>query len=306
MGELVALLDFGSNAARFVLTRINPGVGFRILREERVQTRLGSGERGQLPPDAVSSTLRAAHRFLGRVRNGANPRIIAVATAAVRDAANRERLLGALARDEGVSVRILSSREEALLGTQAALRSLPIRSGVVADLGGGSLQLSCVREGSPVSFESLPLGAVRLSRRFLRSDPPGVGELRAVRRAIREQLLGAVPPAGRETELVGLGGTVRSLARMYLMANRGSRKSRHGLRLHQSDVTAIRERLEAMTVRERQRIRGLKAERADIILAGAIVLEELMVFGGYLILTVCTLGVRDGVLLRETFDGKLS
>jgi exopolyphosphatase/guanosine-5'-triphosphate,3'-diphosphate pyrophosphatase len=104
--------------------------------------------------------------------------------------------------------------------------------------------------------------------------------------------------------MVGMGGTVRSLASMHLRAHRGERKHRHGLTLQQSDITAIRERLEALSRRKRQTIRGLKAERADIILAGAIVIEEIMVFGGYLRLMVCTRGVRDGILLRETFNGR--
>ncbi|HWN92260.1 MAG TPA: exopolyphosphatase, partial [Verrucomicrobiae bacterium] len=78
---------------------------------------------------------------------------------------------------------------------------------------------------------------------------------------------------------------------------------RHGLRLRQSDVTALRERLEGLSRRKRGKIRGLKPERADIILAGAIVIEEAMVYGGYLALVVCTHGVRDGILLREAFDG---
>jgi exopolyphosphatase/guanosine-5'-triphosphate,3'-diphosphate pyrophosphatase len=99
-----------------------------------------------------------------------------------------------------------------------------------------------------------------------------------------------------------LGGTVRTLASIHLRAHPGERKHRNGLLLWQSDITAIRERLEGFSRRKHRKIRGLKAERADIILAGAIVIEEVMVFGGYLTLAVCSSGVRDGVLLRETFQ----
>jgi exopolyphosphatase / guanosine-5'-triphosphate,3'-diphosphate pyrophosphatase len=302
MSELVVLLDLGSNAARFVLTRINEGVGFRIIKQERVQTRLGSSTRGYLPPDAVDATLRAVRRFLGEVGNGSRPRVVAVATAAVREAFNRERLLTPLRRREGVEVRVLSGRQEARLGALAALESLPIRDGAVADLGGGSLQLSRVRGGRPIAFSSFPLGALRLTRRFFRHDPPTGREMRALRAEIRSQVLGALPPAPHDAELLGLGGTIRTLARIHLASTAGRRRARHGLRLRQSDVTAIRERLELVPLR-RRRIRGLRAERADIMLAGTMVVEELMQFGGYRTLTVCTLGVRDGVLLRETFNG---
>ncbi len=302
MAELVALLDFGSNAARFLLTRIRPGAGFRVLSEERVQTRLGGGVPDRLPREAVDRTLRAAHRFLSRVRNGHSPRVIAVATSAVRDAANRDRLLGALERREGVSVRVLSGREEARLGALAALRSVDVDEGAIADLGGGSLQLTRVRRGRAVAFASLPLGAVRLTRRFLRADPSTPRELRALRHEVRAELLGALPAARPGAALVGLGGTIRALARMHLARHGGVRRSRQGLRMHTSDVTALRERIEPLRVSARRGLPGLKAERADIILAGAVIVEELMVFGGYREVTVCTVGVRDGLLLREVFD----
>jgi len=103
---------------------------------------------------------------------------------------------------------------------------------------------------------------------------------------------------------VGLGGTVRTLASIHLRAHRGERKHRHGLKMRQSDITAIRERLEGLPPRKRRKIRGLKAERVDIILSGAMVIEEAMLFGGYLNLVVCTRGVRDGLLLHETFNGR--
>jgi exopolyphosphatase/guanosine-5'-triphosphate,3'-diphosphate pyrophosphatase len=104
---------------------------------------------------------------------------------------------------------------------------------------------------------------------------------------------------------VGLGGTVRTLARIHLAAIRSARKSRHGLDLSQGDITAIRARLESLSCTARRRVPGLKAERADVILAGALVIEELMLFGGYFTLTVCTRGVRDGLLLCETLRGRV-
>src|SRR5215470_15183873 len=146
MPELVALLDLGSNAARFLLASLHPGTGFRILEEKRVQTRLGGSRSGLLPAAAVEETTEALRRFLHRVSNGYRPRVVAIATSAVREAPNRERLIVTLRDRDGIDVRVLSGTEEARLGAQAALRSLPIRDGMVADLGGGSLQLTRVRD----------------------------------------------------------------------------------------------------------------------------------------------------------------
>jgi len=304
MAELVAVVDLGSTAVRLVLAHVTPDTGYRVLVEERVPTRLGGGASGTLSREAIDETLRAVHRFFARYSpNGRGPRIVAVATSAVRDAENRERLLDPLRRDEGVDVQVLSARDEARLGVDAALESLSFNSGLVVDLGGASLQLSRVRRRKVVSMASLSLGAVRTTRRFVRSDPPSPRELRALRREIRTQLMIGLPPAARGEIVVGLGGTVRALAGIHLRSH-SDRTRRHGLLLHQSDVTTIRERLEGLSRRKRRRIRNLKAERVDIILAGAIVIEEVMVFGGYLTLAVCTRGIRDAILQRETFPGR--
>ena len=299
--DLVAIVDLGSTAVRFLLAQIRPTSGFRILAEERVPTRLGGGAPGTLPRRAILKTLRAVHRFFKRYSpHGQGPRIVAIATSAVRDARNRERLLDPLRRKEGIEVQVLSERDEARLGAEAALDGLSFTKGVVADLGGASLQLSRIRHGRVVSTASLPLGSVRTTRAFLMHDPPTPRELRELRTQIRERLRNALPTADRGESLIGLGGTIRTLASMHLRANPGERKHRHGLALQQSDITAIRERLEGLSSRGRRKIRGLKAERTDIILAGAMVIEDVMVSGGYLRLVVCTRGVRDGVLLRET------
>jgi exopolyphosphatase/guanosine-5'-triphosphate,3'-diphosphate pyrophosphatase len=309
MAELVALLDFGSNAVRCVLAQVKR-TGFRVLHEERSQTRLGGGVPGTLPTAAVEASLRAVRRFLREVRLDIEdsddewpPRIIAVATAAVREAKNRNRLLAPLRREHGIEVRVLTASEEARLGAQAALDDLPKFDGVVADLGGGSLQLTAVRRGRMILTRSAPLGAVRMTRGFLRTDPPEPRELRALRSEIRDCLRAVLPPARRGDRMVGLGGTIRALARMHLAEHPKRRRHRQGLRLRQADVTELRQRMEVVSARKRRRLRGLNAERADTILAGSILVEETLIFGGYRSLVISTRGVRDGLLLRETLRG---
>ncbi len=297
--DLVAIVDLGSTAVRFLLARIRRRAGLRVLAQARVPTRLGGGPPGTLPRRSVERTLRAVHRFFARhAPESRRARVVAIATSAVRDARNRGRLLGPLRRDQGIEVQVLSARDEARFGVLAALDSASFVNGMVLDLGGSSLQLSRIRRRRVVSTASLPLGAVRTTRRFLRHDPPTPRELRALRTEIRSRLDGALPPAERGDVLVGLGGTVRTLATIHRRTHPGERKRRQGLVLTQSDVTAVRERLEPLSTRARRRIPGLKAERADILLAGAMAVEDVMIAGGYLRLVVCTRGVRDGVLLH--------
>jgi exopolyphosphatase/guanosine-5'-triphosphate,3'-diphosphate pyrophosphatase len=299
--DRVVLIDLGSNAVRFALAGVIPGRSFRLFDEARVQTRLAAGRRGALPVAGVASTVAAVRRFLERVDDGRPLRVVAAATSAVRDAPNAHRLIDRLRRIAGIEVEVLGWEEEARLGAVAALSSLPFRDAVVADLGGGSLQLTAVRDCEIVPVVSLPLGAVRVTRRFLRHDPPAEPEIAALRRHARDQFQSLRLASGAAGRLVALGGTVRTLARVHLRAGHGRRTTIHGLSLDRAQVSALALRLSALPLRRRRRVTGLKAERADIIVAGAIVLEELMGLGGFTTLTVCERGVRHGLLIRETF-----
>lgn len=306
--EMLTLVDIGSNAVRCLLVELTPGDGFEIMRQERVQTRLGGGCHGILPRAAVDETVAAVRQFLKEVRQtiprGRSSRVLAIATAAVRDATNREDLLGALKREGDITVRILSGEEEARLGALAALERLAFRDGVVIDLGGGSLQISQVRAGGIHCTASLPLGAVRTTKRFFKNDPPTKQEILALRTEVRKQVGSALPPALEAKSMIGTGGTIRTLAAMHLASLTGPRPSRQGFRLWRSDVTRLREQLEELPARERRGIPGLKEERVDIILSGAVVVEEVMALGNYGALTVCKDGVRHGLLLHEVFYGR--
>lgn len=301
MSEFVALMEFGSNAVRCLLASVTPGVGFQVLLEAREQTRLGSGQPGSLPPAAVQKTVNAVRRFLREVRVAYQPRILAVATSAVRDAHNRSDLLSKLKREAGIEVRVLSGVEEAYLGARAALWSLSLQNGTVADLGGGSLQLTQVRNHTIVSAASVPLGSVRTTTQFLHHNPPTKQEIQVLRQEVQRHCETVLPAIAKSEEMVGMGGTIRTLGRMHLMAL-NKQRSRQGWKLQQADVTALREQMQGLSARQRARIPGLREERADIIFAGAVVVEEVMKLGGYRTLMVCTDGVRQGLLLHEAFD----
>jgi exopolyphosphatase/guanosine-5'-triphosphate,3'-diphosphate pyrophosphatase len=299
--ERVALVDLGSNAVRFALAQVMPGRSFRLAQTSRAETRLASGHRGQLPGPAIRATVAATRHFLARVDDGQPLRVVAIATSAVRDARNAHRLIDALRRATGIEVEVLGWEEEARLGAVAALASLPLRDALVIDLGGGSLQLTLVQDGTITPLTSAPLGALRATRRFLRHDPPTPGELRTLRQEAADLIRSALPPLPPSAQLVGLGGTFRTLARMHLAAWRRRRASVHGFVLRRADVSALGQRLQSLPLRRRRRLPGLKARRADIVVAGAVVLEEAMAAAGRPTLTVCERGVRHGLLIRETF-----
>jgi exopolyphosphatase/guanosine-5'-triphosphate,3'-diphosphate pyrophosphatase len=302
MAPLMALIELGSNATRLLLTEVSLGAGYRVLQQERVQTRLASGSARELSARAVRGTLTVVRKFVRSLPTGNGLTMLAVATAAVREAENRASLLNPLIHKYGLNVVILSPHDEACLGTLAVLHHLPIQDGLVADLGGGSLQLTSVRAGGVEQTVSVPLGAVRMTERFFKTDPPAAEEVKALRSEVGEQLQRAMPSPPCGGDLIGIGGTVRALASLQLAA-RADEATRHGLRLHEKDVVAMRARLESIPLQRRRCVPGLRPERADIIVAGVVVVEELMRATGFSALTVSTFGVRDGFLIRRTFPG---
>jgi exopolyphosphatase/guanosine-5'-triphosphate,3'-diphosphate pyrophosphatase len=297
MGECLALIDLGSNAVRLLLAELQAGGGTRIAVQERVQTRLGAAMDGVLCERAVAQTLDAVQRFLDRTRHW-QPRVLAIATAAARNAPNREALLAPLRSIDGLELRVLSCAEEASLGAEAALRAWPaMHDGMIADLGGGSLQLSLVASSMPVYVGSATLGATRLTQRFLHHDPPSPVELARLRCEVRANLRQVLPHALRIDRLLVLGGTPRALLRSAHGRRGGPRT--HGADLDRHELERLRALLQELAVPHRRALQFVDPQRADIMVAGAIVLEELMQVIHCARLRVCPANVRDAVLWRE-------
>jgi exopolyphosphatase/guanosine-5'-triphosphate,3'-diphosphate pyrophosphatase len=176
---------------------------------------------------------------------------------------------------------------------------LPLLEGCVVDIGGGSAQVTLVRRGRLGAGISMPLGAARLTRRHLHHDPPTAAELSALREEVLEQLGQHLKRGFGVGRMVLLGGTGRALARRKLRTGDDRPKRRRASTLKLVELRRLRARLEKLTSRQRVALRGLKPERAEIVIAGAIVLEELMLHAGCAAITVCSASVREGVLLRE-------
>jgi exopolyphosphatase/guanosine-5'-triphosphate,3'-diphosphate pyrophosphatase len=299
--NLTALIDLGSSSVRLMLVRIAPGVGYRVVRDERARTRLGSGPVGLLSAEAVAWTVEAVGRFLQGARQDGAGSALAIATAAVREAPNAADLLDRLRLEAGLEVQVLTADEEARLGALAARASLQLREATVVDLGGCSLEVSRIAAGEPVAVGSAPLGVLRATERFLVHDPPTEADVCALRRAVRGTVACLLPRQARPDEpLIGIGGTARALARLRALTGPKSLAGRR--RVSRDDLAGLRACLVRLTLAERRRLPGLKPSRADVIVAGAVVLEELLEIGGYGSLLVAEHGVRHGVLLRETFE----
>lgn len=266
--------------------------------------RVGEGlsSTGRLGEAAIERALSALEEFASicddyGLSGGA---IDAVATSAIRDAENGRQLLELVRERTGLEVRVLSREQEARYGYLAAINSTALTDGCVLDLGGGSLQLVRVSARLARETASKRLGAVRMTERFLDGERPATQEQLQALRAHATRKLAPVewlPSSG--PHLVGLGGTVRNLAAAAERAQGMPADEVHGFSIRASVLDELIERLAALAPGERASVPGIKANRADIVLAGAVVVREVMRAGGFSLLEVSAMGLREGVFFER-------
>ncbi len=313
MTSVLAAVDIGTNSVHLVVARVDEN-RIEVLEREREMVRLGSaaGDMKRLTPSAMNRGIEALVMFKQVAAiHGASMR--AVATSAVREATNRAAFIER-ARAEGIDIEIISGFEEARLIHLGVLQAVPVfdRQVVVCDIGGGSTELVVGTRGEILTARSLKLGAIRLSRRYFAKPKTSSGAVEACRRDIRTVLV----PAVREIRRVGFdvavgsSGTIGAVCQM-VGAHRdgGPPKTLNNFTVTRDEIDAVVRRLvRAPTVKERARTPGLDPRRADIILAGALILEQVVHEIGADELTFSDYALREGVLLdtwRREHGGSL-
>jgi exopolyphosphatase/guanosine-5'-triphosphate,3'-diphosphate pyrophosphatase len=311
MERRVAIIDLGSNTCRLVIFAYNTHLSFRLVDQVSERLRISEGmfpsdpegpggAENRLQPEPMARAAQLLRMFRELCEANAIDRVIAVATSAVRDAANRDEFLTRVGRETGLELRVLSGEEEACYAYLGVVNSLAVTDGIIADLGGGSLELVRVRDRSPEDFASLPLGAVRLTEQFFGSDPIEPGQARKLNEYVDEQLerLKWLPTDGR-AQLVVLGGTMRALAKMDQIAHAYPIARLHGYGMSRRALHDQVNELIGQPLKARKKIGGLKGERADVIPAGATVIFRLMKRLGAKCLTVSGQGLREGLFYEE-------
>jgi exopolyphosphatase / guanosine-5'-triphosphate,3'-diphosphate pyrophosphatase len=327
----LAVIDLGSNSFRLVVftaargwwqrtdeiyqpVRIGEGMAATgSLGEEPMRRALAALEvfdhfcaaAGLLKPGMEPTVGRGAHMepaVAGAdVEGGALVAAVdAVATSAIRDADNAEAFLARARARSRLPIRVLSREQEARYGYLAAVNSTTLSAGCVLDLGGGSMQLVRVEDRLARESGSWPVGAVRMSERFLPGpNPPKRAQVEQLREHLAEQLRSAawLKRAGRR--LVGIGGTVRGLATVAQRAQGLPSNGVQGMVVTREALTEIVERLAALSPAQRASVPGVKPTRADLILAGALAVEGALLAGDFEALEVTEAGLREGVFFER-------
>ena len=291
----VAVIDIGSNTV-LLLVRDRSGP---VLEEARI-TRLGQGtfETGQLDAAAIRRTRDAVRAFATRARAAGARTVVGVGTEALRTADDgREFLMGLC--EEGALDRalLLTGQEEAELSVETNRRRSEAELMAVIDVGGGSTELAWTSVQGGVLGLSGPLGSVRYTEAFLPEHPIPGEDLRTLRERVREQAE-VYPALAAGTELTAVAGTATTLAALELALDPYLPERVEGYRTGTSSLEHWIARLAALSVPERRRLPGLEPGRADVIVAGLVILAEVLQRVGVAEFRVSGLGVRHGVALR--------
>ncbi|MEP6973685.1 MAG: Ppx/GppA phosphatase family protein [Actinomycetota bacterium] len=294
-----AVLDVGSNSARMIVFRLRDGEHLDVIEDARAPLRLARELRSgdELGSDAIDRTLEALRDFRAVADGAGADRILAIATSAVRDAADGQTLLDR-AREIGVPLQIIDGDTEARLGFVGAVHDLAVTSGATLDVGGGSVEISrfCSRRLERTwTFE---LGSLRMSDLYLHDDPPTSSQLRRLRKAVVEEIQGAdIGRLKQGEDLVGIGGTVRNLAKIDMHRTEHPLHLLHGYELPAARLETILGDLAGRTMKRRAQTSGLNPDRADSVIGGSVVLLEIMAGLGVDQIVVSSRGVREGLAL---------
>jgi exopolyphosphatase / guanosine-5'-triphosphate,3'-diphosphate pyrophosphatase len=299
----LAAIDVGSNTIRLTVAEVQDDDTYRILDEEREMVRLGEklDRTGRLSDAAIERALAAIGKMKAIADGFKITELRAIATSAVREAANGRAFIREVMRQHKVQIDVISGEEEAELAFRSAARHFDIqgRSTAVVDIGGGSVEVILSAGTAIDQVYSLPLGAVRVTERLVRSDPLRNKHWKRMKKEIDRDLRAALrQPAHRAEIMVGSGGSFTALAHMSKWEREGRHGSVQGYVLTPAEIIHLLDRLREAPLEARRQIPGLSPDRADIILAGASVIARLVRRLGTQQIMVNERGIRDGLLLH--------
>ena len=299
----LAAIDVGTNSLRLIVAEVESPATYRILDDERAQTRIGEGlyESGRISDEAFERSLAVLGTMKAIADGNGVEELRAIGTSALREAENGEDFVREARERHGIEVEIIPADEEARLAFRSVKKHFPLDAEPtsIVDIGGGSMEVILVVGTVIDEVHSLPLGAVRLTDQYVLSDPIREHDWKSLRRGIRRQIrehLGK--PNFTTPTMIGSGGTFSALAAMAQYERYGEVRLTHGYVLSRADLVHLLDRLREVPLKQRRQIRGLSPDRADIILAGATAIERLVKALGVQRIVVNERGIRDGVLLE--------
>ncbi len=298
---IAAAIDVGTNSIKLAVAGLGENNTLDIVMESSTNARLGRGvdAHGRIYPESIIRSQRVVESHVLSARHLGADAIRVVTTSAARDAVNRDELVSRFMDELGIPLEILSEDDECRYSYMSvALDDILGRNTqkmAMVDVGGGSSEFA-FGEGCRIdSGRSVKIGAVRLTERFFSKDPPSINELESAADYIREAI-GDEIVLRHVSRLVGVGGTAVNLARIWKKVPPEETFSVHGTMIAADEIESLVDHLHSLSRAERSEIVGLEPDRADVILAGSLILRESTRMMKSPALTVSVRGLRHGVL----------
>ncbi len=299
----LAAIDIGTNSVHMIVVRVRPDFSFEVVDREKEMVRLGAGglDGKKMTQESMTAALQALSKFQRLATSHQVDEILAVATSATREAENGGAFLKAIERKTGIRARLITGTEEARLIHLAAVYGVDTpKPAVVIDIGGGSVEITR-GTGREIEFaRSFKMGVIRLTERYVDSDPISSRDERKMVEFISEQAdryLETIVEAGYD-RVIGTSGTILSLGTVATAIERGVAPTEvRNLRVPAKSLRKLRKSAVDMDLEERMHLPGLDPRRADLMVAGAILLDTLLRRLGADEITLCDLALREGVLL---------
>ncbi|WP_201352562.1 Ppx/GppA phosphatase family protein [Hydrogenimonas urashimensis] len=296
MAKRTAIIDIGSNSARMVVFERTSRFGFHLLNETRSRVRISEGayeKSGELQPPAMARAKAALQEFLSIAKSYKTRKILCVATSAVRDAPNGRKFVKSVEKELGLRIKVIEGEREAWLGGIAAVNLLPVTDGITIDIGGGSTDLALIRNRKIVETCSLKLGTVRLKELFFDKKAP-------IKEAVAfiDEALEALPPSFYARSAVGIGGTIRAIAKAIMQRNHHAVDLVHAFIFDLSEERKFIDKVAHASVMKLSKY-GIKKDRIDTIRPGALIFLRVLEHIGAKEVVTSGVGVREGLFLSD-------
>jgi exopolyphosphatase/guanosine-5'-triphosphate,3'-diphosphate pyrophosphatase len=299
----LAAIDIGTNSIHMIIVRVRPDLSFEIVDREKDMVRLGAGglDGRSLTPTAIAAALQTLAKFRRLADSHKVDEIVASATSATREADNGGDFIAEVDRLTGIRIKVISGTEEARLIHLAAAYGVDIgnSTGVVVDIGGGSVEVTFGSATQMALGKSFKTGVIRLTERFVKSDPlAGRDERRLVKHLNREMgtYLDQIASRGFD-RVIGTSGTILSLGALASADGGAPIEELRNRRVSARSLHKLRKRLTSLSLEERLGIPGLDPRRADLSVAGSVLLDTIIRRLGAEELTLCDLALREGLVL---------
>lgn len=300
--EKIGIIDLGSNTARLVIVDIYDDGHFWVVDELKESVRLGQDmERdGFLKPQRVAETIKTLKMFRKLCDSYHIERIIAVATAAVRRAKNQRSFLDEVAAICGIKLKVLTEEEEAMYVYKGIINSMDIPKGVIMEIGGGSTKIIYYNRRNLLGYVNLPFGAVTLTDLFAYDGLAPQEQAQKIEEFFTEQLkqidwLSTVDP---EAQLIGAGGSFRNLCRLSKIVHKYPLDTVHNYNVPEDDFNNIYNMLKVLDLDKKKKIKGISAQRADILPAAMAVMSSFIKYMNFHNIVISANGLREGIMFN--------